>query len=192
MLDEAIIEGLVAKNEKAFRELVKSFQKNIFHTCLGFVHNAEDAEDIAQDVFIEVYRSVGNFKGNSKLSTWVYRIAVNKSLNHLRKYKQSKLMLSVEQLFTGSNHVTDASQDIEPSKEEDNVEKKEMKLVLEKAVNSLPENQRIAFTLAKYDDLSYLDIAEVMDMSLSAVESLIHRAKINLQKKLLKYCEGKY
>ena len=192
MQDEAIIQGLIDKDENTFRELVKSFQRNVFHTCLGFVHNTEDAEDIAQDVFIEVYRSVVNFKGNSKLSTWVYRIAVNKSLNHLRKYKQLKMLLSIEQMFGGAGDAVEADKDIEPGKEDDSLEKKELRIVLSKAVDSLPENQRIAFTLAKYDDLSYLEIAEVMDMSLSAVESLIHRAKMNLQKRLLKYSEGKY
>jgi RNA polymerase sigma-70 factor (ECF subfamily) len=192
MNDDAIIKGLTEKDEKVFRELVRSFQKNVFHTCLGFVHNAEDAEDIAQDVFIEIYRSVEKFRGDSKLSTWVYRISVNKSLNFIRKHKQSKLLLSIEQIFSSPKDSDGLISFEEPFKNEETLENKELVKVLGKAVNSLPENQRIAFTLSKYDDLSYLEIAEVMEISLSAVESLIHRAKINLQKRLLNYSKGKY
>jgi RNA polymerase sigma-70 factor, ECF subfamily len=192
MNEEAIIKGLAEKDEKSFRELVKTFQKNVFHTCLGFVHNQEDAEDIAQDVFIEVHRSIGRFRGDSKLSTWVYRIAVNKSLNHIRKNRQARLTLSIEQLIRGPRSGENEFSIEEPGKMDHKLEKKELVTVLNKAINSLPENQRIAFTLSKYEDMAYLDIAEVMDISLSAVESLIHRAKLNLQKRLLNYRKGKY
>lgn len=192
MNEEAIIKGLAEKDERAFRELVKTFQKNVFHTCFGFVHNQEDAEDIAQDVFIEVYRSISRFRGDAKLSTWVYRIAVNKSLNHIRKYKQTRLTLSIDQLIKGPRSNDELSTYTEPGNLDQKIEKKELVIVLEKAINSLPENQRIAFTLSKYDDMAYLEIADVMAISLSAVESLIHRAKLNLQKRLLNYRKGKY
>jgi len=192
MNDEAIIKGLAEKDEKAFRELVKSFQKNVFHTCLGFVHNEEDAEDISQEVFIEVHRSISKFRGDSKLSTWVYRIAVNKSLNYLRKHKQTRIMFSIDQLFKSPHASEERDTYKEPGKDEQGYENKELVKVLNKAIHSLPKNQQIAFTLSKYDDLSYLEIAEVMDISLSAVESLIHRAKLNLQRRLLNYWKGKY
>jgi len=185
--EQEIIKGLLEKDEKAFRELVNNFRKNVYHVCFGFVHNKEDAEDIAQDVFIEIYRSASKFRGDSKLSTWVYRISVNKSLNHIRKYKYSKLIYPIEQLFSGVKDEERQTEINEPSVNEDNVERKEMKKVLHQAIDSLPHNQRVAFTLSKFDDLSYNEIAEVMETSLSAVESLIHRAKLGLQKKLLKY-----
>lgn len=168
-------------------EVVKTFHKNVYHTCFGFVHNKQDAEDIAQDVFIEVYRSVSRFRGDSRLSTWIYRISVNKSLNHIRKYKNSKLLYPIELLFHGVKDEDNRIDLSEPSSNEDNVERKEMKKILHQAIDSLPEKQRTAFTLSKFDDLSYNEIAEVMETSLSAVESLIHRAKLGLQKKLLKY-----
>jgi RNA polymerase sigma-70 factor (ECF subfamily) len=135
---------------------------------------------------------VGRFRGDSKLSTWVYRIAVNKSLNHIRKNRQARLTLSIEQLIRGPRSGENEFSMEEPGKMDHKLEKKELVDVLNKAINSLPENQRIAFTLSKYDDMAYLDIAEVMDISLSAVESLIHRAKLNLQKRLLNYRKGKY
>lgn len=185
--EQEIIKGLLEKDEKAFREVFETFRKNVYHTCFGFVHNKQDAEDIAQDVFIEIYRSVIKFRGDSMFSTWVYRICVNKSLNHIRKHKNSKFLYPIELLFSGVKDDDNRIEMIEPSTHEDSIERKEMKKVLHKAIDSLPENQRIAFTLSKFDDLSYNEIAEVMNTSLSAVESLIHRAKLGLQKKLLKY-----
>jgi RNA polymerase sigma-70 factor, ECF subfamily len=185
--EQDIIKGLHEKDEKAFRKVVEAFKKNVYHTCFGFVHNKQDAEDIAQDVFIELYRSVTKFRGDSKLSTWVYRICVNKSLNHIRKHKNSKLLYPIEMLFRGVRDEDSRVEMTEPSSHEDGVERKEMKRVLHQAIDSLPENQRTAFTLSKFDDLSYNEIAEVMKTSLSAVESLIHRAKLSLQKKLLNY-----
>lgn len=187
MNEQEIIKGLLEKDENAFRKVVETFRKNVYHTCFGFVHNKQDAEDIAQDVFIELYRSVSKFRGDAKLSTWVYRICVNKSLNHIRKYKNSKLLYPIEILFGGLKDEDSRVEMIEPSTHEDNVERKELKKVLHHAIDSLPESQRTAFTLSKFDDLSYNEIAEVMETSLSAVESLIHRAKLSLQKKLLKY-----
>jgi len=185
--EQEIIKGLLEKDEKAFREVVDKFKKNVFHTCFGFVHIKPDAEDIAQDVFIELYRSVAKFRGDSKLSTWIYRICINKSLNYLRKHRHSKFHIQIETLFGGLKDENEHIMVSEPSAQEDNVERKEMKKILHMAIDSLPENQRTAFTLSKFDDLSYNEIAEVMELSLSAVESLIHRAKIGLQKKLLSY-----
>jgi RNA polymerase sigma-70 factor (ECF subfamily) len=84
MSDVEIIELLKQGSEQAFKKLVETHQKLVVNTCFGMVHNREDAEDIAQDVFIEVYRNIQKFRADSKLSTWLYRIAVNRSLNHIR------------------------------------------------------------------------------------------------------------
>lgn len=192
MHDEAIIKRLATKDEKTFQELVQSFRKHVFHTCLGFVHDEDDAEDITQEVFIEVFRSVEKFRGDSKLSTWIYRIAVNKSLNYLRKHKKTRSFISINQLFHLPHSNNETFESNEPSTEDKELEKKELSHVLEKAIHSLPSNQQIAFTLSKYDELPYQEIAEVMNVSLSAVESLIHRAKLNLQKKLINYRKDKY
>ena len=96
MPDTEIIEQLKQGNEKAFRILVENYQKLVVNTCYGMVHNREDAEDIAQDVFVEVYRNVDSFRADAKLSTWLYRIAVNRSLNHIRDNKKHKWFQSFE------------------------------------------------------------------------------------------------
>jgi len=184
MSDHEIIEQLKQGKEQAFKMLVDNYRKLVVNTCYGLVHNREDAEDIAQDVFIEVYRAVQHFRADAKLSTWLYRIAVNRSLNHIRDNKKHKWFRSFE------NDVADKSrqlQQIESARSEHpefELENKQRALILHEAVNSLPENQKVAFTLSKYEDLSYNEIAEVMEMSVSSVESLLFRAKKNLQKKL--------
>jgi len=176
------IESLKNGDSRTFRELVDKYQLPVRNTCLGIIRNRHDAEDIAQDVFVEVFRSINSFRSDSKLSTWIYRIAVNKSINFVNKKKREKWLSPLEDLFAGRNEREfHASPDVLPSSD---LEKQQRERNLYKALDSLPENQRIAFTLNKYEELSYQEISEVMNLSLSSVESLIHRAKVNLQKKL--------
>jgi len=179
------INGIKAGNQQAFVELINEFQKPVLRTCMGFLHNSDDAQDVTQEVFIEVFESIGKFRGDAKLSTWIYRIAVNKSLNVVRNSKKRSFFQNIESLFTSSNSgIEVADVDAEPHQK---MEQDETAIILQKAINSLSKNQHIAFTMHKYEDLSYKQIADVMDLSLSSVESLIHRAKVNLQKKLANY-----
>ncbi len=184
MNEAEIIQKLKARDENAFRQLVDNYQQLVVNTCFGMVHNTADAEDIAQDVFIEVFRSVDKFRADSKISTWLYRIAVNRSLNFIRDNKRRKWFQSVEDALTsGKNGILGAA--LPRQENPDSVlENDQRAALLHKAINSLPENQKVAFTLSKYEDLSYREIAGVMELSVSSVESLIHRAKKNLQKKL--------
>jgi len=182
MTETEIIQKLQQGNEKAFRQLVENYQKLVVNTCFGLLQNTEDAEDIAQEVFIEVFRSIHNFRADAKLSTWLYRIAVNRSLNHIRDNKKRKWFQSFDDEVKEKNaqlhqHYATDNPGIE-------LEILQRATILHEAIGSLPENQKTAFTLNKYEDLSYKEIAEVMELSVSSVESLIHRAKLNLQKKL--------
>jgi len=188
MTNNKQVEKIIAGDRFAFEELINEYKDSVIRTCMGFVHNYNDAEDITQDVFIEIYESINKFRGDSKLSTWIYRIAVNKSLNFIRKNKKHSVLKSIETFFAGDNS-SNSNIDIADEKAESKtgMEQTETALVLAKAIDSLAKNQKIAFTLHKYDDLSYKQIADVMELSLSSVESLIHRAKINLQKRLIGY-----
>lgn len=185
MTESEYIRGLKRGDETVFREFVDTYQPSLLRLCMGFLHDEEDAKDIVQDIFVEVFQSVGKFRGESSLSTWLYRIAVNKSLNQIKKNKNRKL-------FAGFNSVLpvkkQAVADIadESMGSDRMIEKEERAKAVRKAIGQLPENQRIAFVLSKYQDLSYNDISDVMGISLSAVESLIHRAKLGLQRKLFK------
>ena len=187
MSESEIIQKLQQGDEHAFRSLVENYKKIVINTCFGIVHHQEDAEDIAQEVFIEVFRSVRNFRADAKLSTWLYRISVNRSLNFIRDNKNKKRIHSIDDLVQNKHSgllSLSATRSDHPGLKFENSQRAEM---LHLAVDSLPDNQKVAFTLNKYEDLSYQEIAEVMAISLSSVESLIHRAKKNLQKKLYDY-----
>lgn len=184
MTEAEIIEKLQKGSEQAYKELVEKYQKLVVNTCFGMLHDKDDAEDVAQDVFIEVFRSVQNFRADSKISTWLYRIAVNRSLNFIRDNKKRKWFQSFEDAVKSKN-ATPENFTLGNSESADfNLENNQRANMLHEAINSLPENQKVAFTLNKYEDLSYKEISEVMDLSVSSIESLIHRAKKNLQKKL--------
>jgi RNA polymerase sigma factor (sigma-70 family) len=185
-LNERELIGLLKKKDrKAFKIIVETWQGMVYNTALGLLQNAEDAEDTAQEVFIQVYESVSTFKEESKFSTWLYRITVSKSLDHIRKKKRKKRFAFIQSLY-GKND----GQMIEPPDffhPGVKMENKENAAVLFKAVNELPANQKTAFILNKTENLSYREIAEVMESSESAVDALLQRAKKNLQKNLKEY-----
>lgn len=184
MQDTELIKSLKESNQEAFKNLIDQHQVPLVRLCKGFLHNEEDARDIVQETFIEVFESIHQFREDARLSTWLYRIAVNKSLNLLRKKKINRWLISLDVFHTG--RMGDPVQPINHSLDQPGVllENRERTKHIRQVVDSLPENQRIAFILNKYQDLSYKEIAEVMDITLSSVESLIHRAKANLKKKL--------
>ena len=186
MTEQELIAGLITQNKAAIEHLVESYQNKIIKTANNFVDNMEDAEDLSQEVFMEVLRSIGRYRKKSALSTWIYRITVNRSLDHLRRQKRRNIVQRLESFMRISNDGGDRYT-VEPATMDKQYEESEKRKILDKAVNSLPENQRIAFVLSKYDDLSYKEIADVMNLSLPSVESLIFRARMNLQKKLVNY-----
>jgi RNA polymerase sigma-70 factor (ECF subfamily) len=188
MEDPILVQQIISGDPDAFKQLVEHYQHKVVNTCYGFVHHKEDAEDIAQEVFIEVSRSIANFRAESQLSTWIYRIAVTKSLDFLRKQKRQKRLEYIRNMLGLDNQVEQipAPQSANP---QTILENQERARILQHAVDSLAENQKIAITLHKYEGFSYQEIAEIMGTSVSAVESLIHRAKNNLQKKLYHYYE---
>jgi len=174
---EALLDSRATSKDDQFRKLVLEHQEMVLNTCFRFVFNREDAEDLAQDVFVEVYRSLDQFREESKLSTWIYRIAVTKSLDYLRRLKRKKRFSSLKRDLpdtAGSNPLQSLA-----GKENAN-------LLLD-ALNALPENQKTAFLLSKQDGYSNQEIADILQSSVSAVESLIHRAKKNLHDKLYKH-----
>jgi RNA polymerase sigma-70 factor (ECF subfamily) len=173
---------LIKGDETAFKELVEKYQLMIYNTCYSFIQDSQAADDVAQEVFIEVFESINKFRADSKLSTWMYRIAVNKSLNYIRSRKKHSILRRIENFFTDSNDDLEIESDVRDP--EMILKNTELGNELQTAINNLPKNQRIAFTLHNIEDLPYKKISEIMGSSLSAVESLIHRAKSNLRKNL--------
>jgi len=184
--EELLISQLKEGNKAAFSRFVQDYQHRVYNTCLGILQHEADAEDITQEVFIEVYRSIQHFKAESKLSTWLYRIAVTKSLDYLRSKKRKKRFAFVTSLFSNDNNEPrfEATDFVHPGVQ---LENQERTTHLFKAIDQLPENQKVAFTLHKIEGLSYQEISEIMKTSVSSIESLMFRAKQNLQKILSDY-----
>ncbi len=187
MNEWTLIEKLQEGDESAFKFIVDNWRDMVYNTALSIVQQSEDAEDVTQEVFVQVYQSIKGFKRESKFSTWLYKITLSKAMDHERKKKRKKRFAFVKSLFgEGNETIVDPPDFNHPGVTLDNKEKAG---ILFKAMGSLPDNQRIAFVLNKVEGLSYQEIGEVMDTTVSAVESLLHRAKTNLRKELKNFYE---
>ena len=187
MSDKEFIEKLKQGKQAAFSQLLDEYEQKVFGTCISFVPNKEDAEDIAQEVFLEVFKSISKFKGNSKISTWIYKIATNKCLEFIRK-KNTKKRFAFMQTIMGTEIPLDkTSYFTEFNHPGILLENKEKSATIFKAINTLPETQRVIFTLAKIDGKSYQEIVEITGKSLSSVESIMFRAKKALKDKLANF-----
>jgi RNA polymerase sigma factor (sigma-70 family) len=184
-----LITQLQLGNESAFTKLVDEYQDMVYNTALGIVQQADDADDITQEVFIQIYQSVSSFKGDSKFSTWLYRITVSKALDHEKKKKRKKRFGFVQSLFGDNGE--EQIYPVEFNHPGVQMEKKERANELFNALKQIPDKQRIAFTLHKLEGQSYQEVAEIMNTTLYAVESLMGRAKANLRTALKTYYDTK-
>ncbi len=184
MSEQAFILLLQQGDPQAFKQLVGTWQNMVFNTVLGIVQDMGEAEDITQEVFIQVYQSVAGFRAEAKLSTWLYRIAVTKALDAERKKKAKKRVAHLRSWIGLGEKETAVTDFHHPGVQLDN---KEKAAILFRAMQQLPENQRIAFTLIKTEGLSYEEVATIMHVTQKAVEALMHRAKENLRKQLQQY-----
>ena len=179
--DSILIVKLKAGNRSAFNELVGLYRNRVINTCYKFLLDREEAEDISQEVFLEVYQSIKFFRGDSKLSTWILRIAVSKSLDEIKKRKRKKRVSSAFKKVHLEGLANWLAGGTTPEKLLSG--KEDMKKII-KAMDTLPDNQRIAFTLSKVEGYTNTEIAEIMKTTIIAVESLIYRAKKELIRKL--------
>ncbi len=178
------IELLKKGDRLAFTQLVEQYQHIVFNTILSIVQQFQDAEDLTQEVFVQVYRSIHNFRGDSKLSTWIYRIALTKSLELERKRKAKKTIGFFKNLIGLDDSKADVKDFYHPGVV---IQQKENAVILFKALQKLPENQRIAFLLIKAEGLSYHEVGAIMNKSVKSIEGLIHRAGENLRELLTSY-----
>ncbi len=159
----------------------------VFNVCLNYLQNTHDAEEVTQDVFVKIHSKLDSFKAESELKTWVYRIAVNQSLDFLKAKKRKKRFGF--HLFIRTDMNEDAGVFSSFDHPGVQLENKEATEHIFKAINQLPERQKTALLLKSMEELSQNEIAEVMELSLKAVESLLSRARANL-KEILKNNEG--
>lgn len=174
MTDEAFISGIVKGDRQVFNAFYQAYRSKIYSTAFHYLQHAHDAEELAQDVFVEVFRSAVKYNFKASLSTWVYRITVNKCLDKLRYQKAKKRIAFFTSLFNqGEHHIPDHGND--------NGRDDEHTAMLYKAIDRLPEKQKTALILTQIESLSIKETAAIMNTSNKAVESLTQRAKANLK-----------
>ncbi len=164
----------------SLEKMIDNWKDMVFNTALSIVQQTQDAEDITQEVFIQVYRQWETFRKESAVKTWIYRITINKCLDHQQKKKRQKNGGLLKRFF--GDHA--AEEPVEFEHPGVLSERKEQSQILFKALQKLPESQRIVFVLHKIEGLNQGEIADIMGISRMAVESKMKRAKNNLTEKL--------
>ncbi len=182
MSDFDIIKEILNGDKNQYRFLIEKYQAQVFRICMGYVHHTEDANDLTQEIFIQAYQKLHQYQSKAAFSTWLYRIAVNTCLNHLRK-KKGNLMDRIENALDSltakySYQISDTA-----TPEEILITNEHTELI-SKAIESLSDKQKTTFILSNYEELPQKEIAAIMKISEGAVESLLQRAKANLQKKI--------
>jgi len=170
-------------DQQAFELLVRKYKTTVFNTIYSVMGNAQEADDIAQEVFLKVYTKADSFKGESSFSTWLYRITVNRCIDELRRRKNK--IISYETEFNQEEKLK--LKDVLASRENDITEKlrqKELQDIIQKAMDSLPEKYRIILTLKEIEGLSYKEISQIMKISLAKVKIWLFRARQKLKGKL--------
>ncbi|MBC7914959.1 MAG: RNA polymerase sigma factor [Pyrinomonadaceae bacterium] len=173
-------------NKKAFKEFYMLFKDRVFSIAFSYLRQTEDAEEITQDVFVEINRSAGFFDNRSSVNTWVYKIVVNKSLDKLRYLKAKKRFAFISFIF--GNDIDNSLKNNIPDTSHHGFEadKKESIGILLSAINRLPESQKTAIILTQIELLKGKEAAEIMNVTPKAVEGLIQRGKSNLKRQLEK------
>ncbi len=184
MIEQELIQQLKQGQEPAFRWLVENYRNRVFGSVFNILQDRDEAEDTLQETFIQVYESIGKFKEESSLNTWIYRIAVRKALEKIRRRKTRQRLHSLLPWWMPDEKNSADATFQHPGIVAENREKAG---ILFKAIQALPEKQRLAFTLIKVDGMNYEDACAIMEQSVKAVESLVSRAKANLQKQLEDY-----
>ncbi|MGE4287146.1 MAG: RNA polymerase sigma factor [Salinivirgaceae bacterium] len=186
MNENELINSVLNGNTNAFGPLVTRYQDLVFNTCMSFVHNADEANDLTQDVFIRAFEKLSQFNHQSGFSTWLYRIAINTSLNAIRS-KKGSLFQRMGGWFDSENKAVfdvPTDQSLTP---ENLMLNSEQSALVQKELDKLSEKQRVAFVLSRCENLPQKEIAAIMQISEGAVESLIQRAKANLAKNISSY-----
>ena len=187
--DLGLIERIKEGDFTAFETVVNKYESRIFSHCMKFLSNQEDAEDVLQETFLQVHRSLDSFRGESAFSTWLFKIATNGCLMKIRKKKKVDLVSIDKPIeFDGSTlqrEIVDWSQN--PSLQHGN---DEMRRVLERIIGELPEDKRVVLVLKDVEGFSNQEIGDMLSMSVAAVKSRLHRARLSMRDTLTCYFNG--
>jgi RNA polymerase sigma-70 factor (ECF subfamily) len=182
----AFVSALISGDENTFRQLVMLYQDRIYNLCYRLLGVEEEAKDVAQEVFITVYRKIGSFAGNSKLSTWLYRVATNHALNRIKflKRRRYKQMLSLEN--NGMERISNIAIFPRPDQV---LDAKRLESYLQTELNSLDKDQRAVVVLRDMEGLTYQEIEQVTGLNSGTVKSRLHRGRARLKAALERWFE---
>lgn len=189
-MDEAterrLVERLQRQDEAAFNELVTAYEQRVFALVQRMIGDRAEAEDLAQEVFVTVFKSIGTFRGDSKLSTWLYRVTTNHCKNRI-KYLARRHDRSQDELDENAGSVAEAGPPGPMRRPDRAVEGAQMEKVLQEAINSLDEDHRAVVILREVEDLSIEEICEITGLPDGTVKSRLHRARLALRKKITRH-----
>ena len=192
-LDTTLVERVRGGDKSAFEDLMLRYEDKVYRLAIGMMKNREDALDAVQDAFLNVYRKIDTFRGESAFSTWLYKIALNSVYMKLRSRSRHEQTESLDDL----EHILDPARvRIQmpirgwSERADDRLLRKELAQVLREAVAALPEEYRIIFTLREVEELSNQEVADILGLSLAATKTRLHRARLFLRQSLSRYLQG--
>jgi len=183
-LEEKLLERLRARDERAFNELVKAYERRVFGLVFRMLNNRAEAEDLTQEVFVQVFKAIGTFRGESKLSTWIYRIAVNLCKNRAKYLRvrhageQDELEEMAERLPLSQARNANVAQVARP---DEAMAGRQVEEIVRQAISEVDENFRECLILCDVEELSYEEIAEITGLPVGTVKSRIFRARAQLR-----------
>ena len=189
-IEEALVKDFQAGNLDAYDKIVELYQKRIYALSFNLMRNQMDAQDVAQEVLLTLFKKVHTFQGKSAFSSWVYRITLNSSYMKLRS-KKKEPKISIDELLPSFNNTGFQQEKIQDWSEntESLLFTNETREIINKAVGLLPEKEKVVFLLRDVEGLSTEKVSEVLDLTIPAVKSRLHRARLFLRKKLSGYFE---
>jgi RNA polymerase sigma-70 factor (ECF subfamily) len=180
--DEQLVRKSQQDDERAFGELVSRYESKVYSLALKMLRNPEDAEDVLQDTFLRAYRGIKSFKGNSTFSTWIYRITANSALMRLRKRQLPTVSIDDADEREAPINIADWA----PGPVEQMLNQ-ETQAAMTEAIDALPPEFRQVFVLRDIEELSNAEVAEILDLSVAAVKSRLHRARLKVRNRLATY-----
>ncbi len=181
--------GIKLGDTEALRSLIECHQHRIVGTVAKMLGDESDAEDIAQQVFIRVWKSAGRYEPTAKFTTWLYKITRNLTFNELRRRKRHPAQ-SLDRPYDDDDDRPMQAPDLSTKTPDRTLLDDEMQAAIQRAIDELPETQRMAVILRRYDDISYDEIGEILDLTVPAVKSVLFRARTELREKLKKYLDA--
>jgi RNA polymerase sigma-70 factor (ECF subfamily) len=188
--DVALMLRVKRGDMRAFEELVEKYKQPVTNVIARTLRDQTEAEDLAQNVFVQVYKSADRYKATAKFTTWLFTIARNLCLNEIRRRSRHPADSLDDSQSDNDEHPVRQYEDVKMSSPTDNILHHELEQKVQDALSALPENQRTALALCRQEELSYEDISEVLGCSLSATKSLIHRGRETLKEKLKPYLQS--